>query len=146
MPLQYEINLAEGYVHVVGTGMLLMPEMIAVVDEVAEDPAFQPGFRVLFDLRNGDYNAELRDGDAFVSALKRRMADFQDRFALIVPEHLHFLAKLYSVLAEVGGFDRMKCFTDFDEARKWCGLRNLKDSMVEGTDTPIDECSEDPGL
>ena len=127
MPLQYEINPADETVHVIGTGMLLMPEMIAVVDEVAEDPAFHPDFCMLFDLRDGDYNAELRDGDAFVAALKRRMSNFQNRFALIVPPHLHFLAKLYSVLAEVGGFDQMKCFTDMDEARKWCGCQNNSD-------------------
>jgi len=122
MTLRYEINPTDKVVHVIGTGMLPMPEMIAIVDEVAEDPVFQSDFCMLFDLREADYTAELKDGDAFVSALKRRMDDFQNKFALIVPEHLHFLAKLYSVLAEVGGFDRMQCFIDFNEARRWCGL------------------------
>ena len=120
--LSYIIHTAERTVHVIGIGQLKMPEMIAVVDAVADDPAFCSKFCVLFDLSHGDYRAELSDGDSFVKALMRRKEFFENKFALIVPEHLHFLAKLYSVLAATGGFDRMKCFTDFNTAREWCGL------------------------
>ncbi len=100
-----------------------MPEMIAVVDAIAEDPEFNSDYSVIFDLRKANYTAELRDGDDFVSALKRRIPDFQNKFVLVVPKHLHVLAKLYSVLATVGGFDQMKCFLDLDEASDWCGLQ-----------------------
>jgi hypothetical protein len=96
--------------------------MIDVVDVIAGDPSFCSEFCVLFDLRDADYRAELSDGEAFVTALMRRKDFFQNKFALIVPEHLHFLAKLYSVLAATGGFDRMQCFTDIEAARKWCEL------------------------
>ncbi len=120
--LSYVMHTDERTVHVIGIGQLKMPEMIAAVDAIADDPVFCSDFCVLFDLSNGDYRAELSDGEAFVTALMRRKEFFQNKFALIVPEHLHFLAKLYSVLASTGGFDRMKCFTEMAAARVWCGL------------------------
>ena len=123
MAINYTIYPEQHYVHVIGTGVQTMSEMIAAVDAVAEDPAFNPDYSVLFDLCRGDYTAELQDGDDFVTALKRRMPDFQNRFALVVPQYLHVLAKLYSVLAAVGGFDRMRCFLNLDDARAWCGLQ-----------------------
>ena len=122
MAIDYTIHPEQRYVHVIGTGKQTMPGMIAVVDAVADDPEFNPDYTVLFDLHNGDYTAELRDGDDFVSALKRRMPDFQNLFVLLVPGHLHVLAKLYSILAAAGGFDRMKCTVDVNEALEWCGI------------------------
>jgi hypothetical protein len=120
--LTYTIYPESRIAHVIGIGHLKMPAMVDVVDAIAEDPAFYSDHCVLFDLSNGDYRAELSDGEDFVKGLMRRKEFFQSKFALIVPEHLHFLAKLYSVLAATGGFDRMKCFTDIKAAREWCGL------------------------
>ncbi len=123
MAINYTIHAEQRYVHIVGTDRQTMPEMIAVVDAVAEDPDFDSTYPVLFDMRNGDYTAELKDGDDFVVALKRRIPDFDDKFALVVPPHLHVLAMLYSVLAATGGFDRMKCFTNLNKALEWTGIQ-----------------------
>jgi len=122
MGLSYDIDVEKALVCIVGTGSLSMPAMIAAVEDVANDPRFCSHFTVVFDLRGGDYTPELQDGDAFAAELRRRKKDFQNRFAVVVPESLHFLAKLYCVLANVGGFDRMQCFTDMAEARSWCGV------------------------
>ena len=122
MAIGYTIYPEQHYVHVIGTGKQTMPEMIATVDAVTDDPEFTPDYNVIFDLQNGDYTAELRDGDDFVVALKRRMPDFKSLFILLVPKHLHVLAKLYSVLAAAGGFDRMKCTVNMNEALEWCGI------------------------
>ena len=107
---------------VTGAGKLSMPAMIAVVDAIAADPRFRSHLPVLFDIRQGDYTAELNDGDAFVAALKRRDADVQGRVALVVSESIHVLARLFCLLAEVSGIDRLRCFTNIGEARRWCGL------------------------
>ena len=122
MELRYDIDSSSAHVQITGAGRLSMPAMIAMVDEVAMDPRFRSHFAVIFDIRAADYTAELNDGDAFVAALKRRDQDFQSRFALTVPESLHVLAKLFCLLAQVSGIDRIQCFTDIEEARKWCGL------------------------
>ena len=124
MTISYTIHPEQCYVHVIGVGQQTMGEMIAVVDALAEDLTFNPNYSVIFDISNGDYTAELKDGDEFVAALKRRMSDFKNKFALVVPPHLQVLAKLYSVLATVGGFDRMQCFLDIDQARQWCGIQD----------------------
>jgi hypothetical protein len=120
MGLLHDVEPTEARVRIVGSGALSMPEMIAAVDRVAGDPRFRSTYAVVFDLRAATYTAELNDGEAFVAALKRRMDDFQGRFALVVPEALFFLGKLYSVLASVGGFDRMRCFRQVEEAEAWC--------------------------
>jgi len=121
MPLRYEIDPQANVVRIIGTGHLSMTEMIATVDELAEDPQFRSGVPVIFDIRQARYEAGLEDGDLFAAALKRREADFQGRFALVVSESIQVLAKLYCVVAKVAGVERMSCFTDVDEAIAWCG-------------------------
>lgn len=120
MSLQHEIDMQEEQVRILGTGTLSMPEMVASVDQVAADPRFRSHFTVILDLRQANYTAELDDGDTFAAALKRKQRDFQNKFALVVPEPLHILARLYCALASVGGISRMKCFTDMEKARFWC--------------------------
>jgi hypothetical protein len=118
--LSYDIDPQEGHVRIVGTGTVSMPSMIAVVERAAADPRFRSRFTVVFDLREAQYTAELSDGDALAAVLKEKRTDFQNRFALVVPESLHVLARLYCVLAGMGGFDKIRCFTDLREAREWC--------------------------
>lgn len=113
----------QGLAFITGIGQVKMPEMIRAVDAVAEDPRFTAGCAVIFDLRGANYTADIDDGTAFVDVLRRRMAIFQGGFALVVPENLHGLARLYTVLARVGGYERMQCFLQIDEARAWCAAR-----------------------
>ena len=120
MPLIYEIDSQEGLVTVRGTGTVSMPAMIEVIERVAADPQFRPRFTVIYDLREVQYTAELSDGEALARVLKQKKTDFQSRFAVLVPESLHFLARLYCVLANVAGFDKIQCFTDETQAREWC--------------------------
>ena len=123
MAIDYVIHTDRKYVHVKGTGQQRMPGMIAVVNDIVSDPEFLPDYNVIFDLHEGGYTAELNDGNDFVAALKLRMADFRSLFILVVPASLLPLAKIYSVLAATGGFDRMKCTTDLHTALEWCGVR-----------------------
>ena len=120
MGLRHDIVSGKKIVLITGEGDLRMPEMLDAVEKLACDPEFSSDYAVILDLRHADYTAEIDDGDAFVAMIKRRKNDFRNRFALLVPEHLHFLARLYSLMAGIAGFDRMKCFTDRDEALRWC--------------------------
>lgn len=122
MALRYTIDSGKSCVLIAGDGRLSMPEMIAIVDDVAADPMFRSDFIVIFDIRNGDYTAELADGDMFVAALNRRQQAFRNRFALVVPAPIQVVASLFCLLAQVGGVDRIRSFTDIEEARRWCGL------------------------
>ena len=123
MPLTYDIVAEAPQVRVVGTGAVSMSAMIAVIGEVAADPRFQSHFTVTFDLRAASYTAELADGDALAGVLGQKKTDFQNRFAVVVPESLHFLARLYCALTALGGFDKIQCFTSIDQAREWCRVQ-----------------------
>lgn len=118
--LSYDIDPQRAHVRIVGNRKVSIPAMIDAVEGVVTDPRFHADFTVILDLRQADYTPELSDGDAFAGELKKRKDDFRNKFAIVVPEELHFLAKLYCVLAKVGGFDRMRCFTDMQEATAWC--------------------------
>ena len=122
MALSYQIYEKQTYALIVGSGMLTMSSMIEVVERAVEDPRFSSSYTIVVDLRNAEYQARLNDGDEFVAALKRRQEDIKGKFALVVPEQFHFLGRLYTVLASVGGIERMQCFTVLEEALEWCGL------------------------
>ena len=123
MPLSYVIVDEAPQVRVVGTGSLSMSAMISVMREVAADPLFHSHFTVTFDLREASYTAELADGDTLAAVLRQKKSDFQNRFALVVPESLHFLAKLYCSLVTMGGFENIKSFTSMDRAQEWCRMQ-----------------------
>ena len=122
MPVHYKIDPGDAHVRVTGTGPLSMPAMIAEIERVAADARFCSDFTIIFDLRAVEYSAELNDGGTLAAVLKQKKTDFRNRFALVVPQRLHFLATLYCELAHVAGFDRIRCFTEMGEAREWCGV------------------------
>ena len=120
MPLSYEIVDEAPQVRVTGTGPVTMTGMIDIIGKVALDPFFHSHFTVTLDLREAKYTAELADGDALSAVLNQKKSDFQNKFAVVVPEALHFLARLYCALTTLGGFDKIQCFTNMDEAHYWC--------------------------
>ena len=120
MPLHYDIVPSDQRATIVGEREVTMAGMIAFMDAVAADPRFQPHFTVLLDLRDADYAADLEDGEALVAVLKRKQQKFQGRFAVVVADSLYLLAKLYCVMARMGGFEQIQCFNDLPQARAWC--------------------------
>ena len=122
MPLTYEITQRDAHVRIIGTQAVSMPSMIAVVERVAADPRFQSHFTVIFDLQDARYTAELDDGDELAAVLRQKRNDFQNKFAVVVPESLGFMARLYCLLGNMAGFDKIRSFTDMEEAEKWCEM------------------------
>lgn len=122
MAVKYDIASEVQQVRVVGTESVSMAEMIAIFDQIASDPNFHSHFTVLVDLRTARYTAELADGDALVAVLKQKRTDFQNRLALVVPQSLHVLAKLYCAMVTLGGFEKIQSFTCIDQAEEWCRI------------------------
>lgn len=120
MGLSYAIVDEAPEVRVVGSGSVSMSEMIAIFQEVAEDPDFHSYYTVIFDLRTATYRAKLADGDVLSAVLNQKKTDFQKRLAVVVPESLHLLARLYCALTTLGGFDKIQCFTNMNQAQAWC--------------------------
>lgn len=120
MPLSYTIADQEQQVVITGDGAVTMAGMIAFVEQVAVDPQFRPHYTVILDLRTADYAADMEDGEKLAATLKLKRTDFQNKFAVVVPDTLYLLAKLYCVMSRLGGFEKIQCFTDLDQARAWC--------------------------
>jgi hypothetical protein len=118
--LHYSIDPERETALITGDGPMFMTTMIEAVEGVARDPAFRPRFTVIFDLRQARYTAMIADGDALADVLRKKGGDFRNRFAVVVPESLHILAKLYCLVVTMAGFDRIRCFTDMEEAERWC--------------------------
>lgn len=102
------------------TGSVSMSEMITTIRGIPADSRFRPEFTVTLDIRKAAYTAELADGDLLSGVLREKRNEFQNRFAVVVPESLHFMARLYCALTKLGGFEKIQCFTDMDAAREWC--------------------------
>lgn len=119
MPVGYDIISDDMHVNVVCTEKVSMSEMISIFDEIAADSRFQSNFTVLVDLRSARYTAELADGDALASVLKEQRTDFQNRLALVVPDSLHLMARLYCALVKLGGFEKINCFRNTEDAEEW---------------------------
>jgi hypothetical protein len=120
MPYQYTIDEPGRHVRVTGTGRITMESTIAVIDTVTGDPRFRPEFTLLMDLRAAEYTADLHDGDALAQVLRERRYEIANRFAVVVPESLFMLIKLYCLLANVAGYETIRCFIDAEEAERWC--------------------------
>lgn len=105
---------------ITGNGAVTMAGMIAFVEQVAADPRFRPQYTVILDLRRADYAADFEDGEKLAASLKRRRTDFQNKFAVVVADELYLLGKLYCVMSRMGGFEKLQCFKDLDQARAWC--------------------------
>lgn len=120
MQIDYDILDEAPEVRIVANGAVSMSGMITTIQSVPDDPRFQSQFTVTFDLREASYTAELADGDALAAVLGEKNTDFQNRFAVVVPESLHFMARLYCALTKLGGFDQIQCFTSMDDAQAWC--------------------------
>lgn len=119
MPVSYDIFSDDMHVKVVGTGKVSMSAMISLFDEIVADDRFRSHFTILVDLRSAKYTAEMADGDALAAVLRQKRTDFQNRLALVVPESLRVLARLYCALVKLGGFEQIRCFTEMEEAKGW---------------------------
>ncbi len=136
MPVEYEIISDAMQARVVGTGAVSMAAMITIFDRIAADPLFHSHYTTLVDLRTARYTAELADGDALTAVLRQKKTDFQNKLALVVPESLHLLARLYCSLVTLGGFDKIHCFTDIEKAEEWLKIP-LSRTDTETVNAPV---------
>ena len=119
MSSEYTIDPKEGLVRIQCVGKISMAAAIEIFERVAADAHYQPHFRVLFDVRLARYTADLNDGDELVAVLRKKDRAYQNKVAVVVPESLHIIAKLYCLLSNTAGFDRIMTFTDLDQAKAW---------------------------
>lgn len=120
MPLKYNIAEQEQQAVITADGSVTMTGLNAFIQQVPADPRFRPHYTVILDLRTANYVADFEDGEKLAAVLKQKRTDFQNKFAVVVPDELYLLAKLYCVMSRMGGFEKIQCFNDLEQAHAWC--------------------------
>ncbi|MFN8647335.1 MAG: hypothetical protein U0104_11260 [Gemmatimonadales bacterium] len=100
MPFTVSVDAARRRVLAVRTGDGRLDEIYASIDAVIDHPDYQPGFDILFDLREAEYLAEGREALAVARFLAARRDRIPGRIAL-VPPAIHRLAIAARYLAVV---------------------------------------------
>lgn len=119
MPIGYSISAGERLAVVTALDAIDLDIALAAGDELAADPAFQPGYRVLVDVRKADFAPTSAEIESFSRTLPRFAEIFCDRIALVASGDLQFgITRMICLLADLNGFP-MRPFTDIEEARAW---------------------------
>lgn len=119
MGFEYTISRGERLACVTALGPIDFEQSLAVGDELAADPEFEPGFKLLVDLRRMEFNPSTPEIESFARTLPRFKQVFSDRIAVATSGGVHFgLARMTCLMAEAGGF-LMRAFSDYEAARAW---------------------------
>lgn len=124
MATAYEIDKQRRLVISTGSGRIILSEALAHQEKLRKDPGFDPSFSQVIDLtRITDFALEAND--------IRRLAQGtifsrESRRAIIASSDLVYgLGRMYEILREIAGGDRIRVFRNFDEALDWILSKNL---------------------
>ena len=122
MSISTEIDGESGLrIHVV-TGQLTMEDLVSSLEKVYSMPDYDPGMRVLWDLREADLSS-------FVSPQVQQVRDFvgsnwgteaKNYAAMVVSSEESFgLMRMYEFYVEQKSGNEVQVFRDYDEALSW---------------------------
>jgi hypothetical protein len=121
MPWDLTIDLSQRVVRVRVHGTLCDRDLLVGDEMLRNDPAFDPEFAQLIDMRDADGSEVSAAG---VQALANRPPLFKpsSRRAIVVPTDLGFgMARMFELLRE-GKSGEVRVFRDLDEAKRWLDL------------------------
>jgi hypothetical protein len=130
MPATYWIDVAKRLVLSRGWGVFTEEDLLGHFNTLSADPAFQPTFSQLADLRHVD-RAEVSKPFVRRHALERLFSSSARR-AIVVSSADHYeLARIYAEFAQYAS-QNVHVFRNMHDAEEWLGL-----------DTPIMTITED---
>jgi hypothetical protein len=118
MPYKWKVDPAARLVFVRGWGPMDLEESLRTPHELLSDPAYDPGFGVLVDLRELDYEPQPDDVVAVAHNLIGMAPLLRSRIGVVVAQGLATAAEVGAAMAGAGGLP-LRVFTDPDEARAW---------------------------
>ena len=119
MPYTHQLDATAGRLTVVGSGKSDFRETEAAIRWPADQPAFEPRFGVLADLRALDYTPSLEEARGFVEVFKSLRAKLQGPVAVVVEGVVQIgIVRLIAMLARFNGV-RMQAFHDPARAQQW---------------------------
>jgi hypothetical protein len=120
MPASYRIDVARRLVLSRAWGVFTVQDLFEHYTTLAADPAFDPGFSQLVDLRDVEEVGMTRS-DIRRHALERLFGS-SSRRALVVSSDAHYeLARVYGAFAEYAS-QKVHVFRDMHDAAHWLGI------------------------
>jgi hypothetical protein len=120
MPADYVIDAGRRTVFSRAWGRLTNDDLLGVQDVLRADPAFDPGYRQLYDFTGVTEIAVSRD--AFPALRARTPFDHTARQAFVAGSQAAFgMARMYELLHDLSE-QQFRVFRDANEARRWLGL------------------------
>lgn len=120
MPASYRIDVARRLVLSRAWGVFTAQDLFEHYTALAADPAFDPSFSQLVDLREVEWVGMERE-DIRRHALERLFGD-RARRALVVSSDLHYeLARVYGAFAQYAS-QKVHVFRDMHDAEHWLGI------------------------
>jgi len=121
MPITYEIDDANGWVRMVGSGVITDEEVLTYRKRLLADPRFRPSMKLLSDMR-GIERVQVTAGGIrrLVHEESSHSADLAARRLAIVTDSpvAYGMARMYQMLAEnVGG--AIQVFRRIEDATAW---------------------------
>ena len=120
MPVISQVDSSLGVVFSTMQGVVTAEDIWSQVERLNTDPAFQPSFDHLVDMRGTTRFDVSEKGMHFVSS--HSVFNEKSRRAIVAEKDLDFgMARMYEMLRETKP-DQIKVFRDMAEARRWLGL------------------------
>ena len=120
MPAEYELDLALGLVRTKEWGVLTEDDLRELYERIRSDPAFDPSFRQLCDLREVTKITTTAEALRFLA--QSRVFSPGSRRAFVVGRAVDLgLARMFQAYSEVAG-QTVEVFREMDEAKVWLGL------------------------
>ena len=122
MPIISQINSSIGMIFSTFQGVVTKEEILAELHSFTVDPAFQPSFDHLVDIR-GTARIDLSGDDVRAVAMHSTFNE-KSRRAIVAEKRETFgLARMYQILRETQEKpDEVQVFRTMEEARRWLGL------------------------
>lgn len=129
MPITYEIDEANGWVKMVGSGVITDEEVLAYRQTLLADPRFRASMKVLSDMRGiervhvtaGGIRRLVHEESSHTAELAAR------RLAIVTDSPVAYgMARMYQMLAENAG-GAIQVFRRIEDAMAWLQATNAQD-------------------
>ena len=118
MPYEIQIDADAHIAYVIGSGATDASEGHAVLVELAAHPDFEPGFGLVFDVRQMDFEPTTEDMMGGLENVVQFRPLLRSRMAIVPGPALEMPSELSAALYAAEGFEA-QVFSNLAEARKW---------------------------
>ena len=122
MPIISQINSSIGVIFSTFQGVVTKEDILAELHSFTVDPAFQPSFDHLVDIR-GTTRLDLSSDDVRTISWHSTFNEKSHRAIVAEKREIYGLARMYQILRETQEKpDEVQVFRTMEEARRWLGL------------------------